>query len=749
MPNYTLIGTTRAVTKVYNLWDPDDPEAVSGNVPPPDGWEQPAFDDSGWSTSATPADGGNDWIDGHRYPNGLPDFAYSASQQKVAYATNPIGVAAGWLNRWTFTSPILGWVLYTIERAFGGKSFAGASLSDLGSFYLNGWEFTMLSTGGQYEEPIGAIAAHLSAPGVSNLLAWRTQTTWWQEPAETSGFAWDTVRLAFYIPEEQGGTPLAWGTVETGVNDLGVLGTGDLVSHLTPTQMVLSAFDDPENPRVVKITSNGKTTLLLDTYGSVYGCGDNNDGLALASGGDASAHAAPVRLTGLEGALADQVADVSVGGDALLLLGRLGQVYGIDGGTAFGNQKAAYVGAGFDLAKWLAISAGKTHYLLLDMNEDVFASGANDMGQLGLGHTTSPSFGTMLFDTGPAGDITSIAAGDEVSLVLAGGTYGCGRAEFGALGVELYDIGSGSNKVVSELTSIVSFTTVRPEQFGPISAGFAFSGSFDTGVIHTLGDGVPYGGAGDGDGTIVYGTDPLTEFYQVASPTFTDSARAGGVVNGFDGSGDSLAVCGGIAPDYPAAGVVENILTITGGSLDTGTATYLWPSDNDVHEIGLPTVRAARLIVQNVAGGGTNVTVTAGLDWYSAGDLGDFISGAGGTVSVPVGQTRTLFFRSPELGTYGLQAYLTHSSGTKTNVINATLELILEDETSYLLYTWGYGGWGQMGSGSDSATNLSPVSINGMTAVEYAVFAERTGFAIARGGATVISTQGTWVQIVG
>jgi hypothetical protein len=59
----------------------------------------------------------------------------------------------------------------------------------------------------------------------------------------------------------------------------------------------------------------------------------------------------------------------------------------------------------------------------------------------------------------------------------------------------------------------------------------------------------------------------------------------------------------------------------------------------------------------------------------------------------------------------------------------AAMSMIGSDE---LLYTWGYGGFDQMGSGADPETNALPVSINGLTGV--------LGVAMAQGVMLVIAT---------
>jgi len=66
------------------------------------------------------------------------------------------------------------------------------------------------------------------------------------------------------------------------------------------------------------------------------------------------------------------------------------------------------------------------------------------------------------------------------------------------------------------------------------------------------------------------------------------------------------------------------------------------------------------------------------------------------------------------------------------------------------LYTWGWGGAGQMGSGHDSTSNLLPVSENGLEGVSLATVAEGIMFAISRTFVPPIPRTGrSFVTVIG
>jgi alpha-tubulin suppressor-like RCC1 family protein len=101
-----------------------------------------------------------------------------------------------------------------------------------------------------------------------------------------------------------------------GNNTLGQLGVGDTIDRLVPTKMIL-----PPNMRPISIKGGYAHTLVLMENGSVYGCGETNEGQL---GVKASAN----KLLLVKMNLPQRVVSISPGSESSYCITDTGDVYG-------------------------------------------------------------------------------------------------------------------------------------------------------------------------------------------------------------------------------------------------------------------------------------------------------------------------------------------------------------------------------------------------------------------------------------
>lgn len=754
MPEYTFVGTLQSTVKCFSLWNGTSNDAAPAN------WFGTGFDDSGWSFSANPP-GSTGPSSGAVYPNGAGSFDLAAgSQEGVAPFTTVPSTNAQWLNRWYFIPPALPYEAYLLDKRSNG---GGASSETVVNGTASG---TLQSAGVPLSLTITNISDALT--GGTNLIAWRTNDLW----PSTGYAAYHSLRLVFYVPDP-GGRPTAWGTIVPGVNDEGVLGTLAVTTILEPTYMDVSNLPDPDDPQVVKIASNGRTTVLLTNRGRLYACGDN-DGVMI-FGNTAASSTVPVEI-GTGAVTSGSWCDVQVGGDSIIGLTRHGGVWtmGLNSYGSCGNGNTNPVIAMDSIGtldhRGALFVAGGSGHLAYATDTLVSTCGDNTYGQLGVGDTTVRTSFTPVNLALSSDQISMLSACESATIFTKGAnTYGMGRAQFGSLDFDLYDAGTGPNHIVTSPTIGAPFAIndetysdqsddVATQFFGAMTLRTNIQADLGSGLqvfrnAQTLGDGTPYGGAGDGAGTTVYGTEAITAGGVLAKLTSTTDltdvfgiAESGGLVNEW-ASGDSRATLGA----FGRAWETQFTDSLSGVALSqaVGSQTqYLWPM-NDPTSIYLISadVRRVQVVVQNVAGPGGG-TVTANLQVYDGPDtVNDIVFTT--SSNVPLSQSRTLLADN-RLGLYGLRVWLTYSfAPPRPNTVNATLTLTGLELTNRL-WTWGYGGYGQMGNNTTTASNLYAISQNGLTGVSQVCIARRVAFAIAETGAvTQVGRGRSWAQVIG
>lgn len=672
MPSsFLYIGLQRATSKVFDTWDYVN---ANGNIAAPAGWFSSGFNDSSWPTSATPVVTGSPF---GRVSPGRASYVgtagYPPDTQPLSAWTVPPHTFAGFLIRAHFTLPVAPWRFYMLEWFWTNTFGAGGGFSSLGSdtsatpvgagVWINGQPAVHWSMVEQLLVPgdnvVAFSPAHAPAPLLAGSINWNGDGG-----VDTSVSQGGSMSLRFTFSQgiDTGGQANAWGTVTPGINDLGVLGTGENATYLTPT-----LCDPALPPNVLKIVTNGKTTLFLCADNTVWACGDNTTGLLGIGATDGTVHSTPRQIIpkgdGTGGFLIpmadprDQpmpvtpcVVDISIGNDCAYALTRDGQVYawgpnvhgtcgfGIGTTIAFPTPLREPPSGLFTGRSFTAISCGDNFAGVLGFDGQLFTIGQNDNGQCahstsggdaGWGNATYPfpvNGTTFVFGNGiqfECGERRLIVGRDN-----SGATdwYAAGDSTAGSM---LLPATSTVNPLLafvrSELLADVQFMQNGQMTFY-LQLHVGFGGGVFKNVIFVIGDGRPYGGAGDGFGDRPYGLGDFSGF---------------GIGN----------VKARLAPT-----VVFDALKLA-----------------EAHSSHNPYI-----------GDANSQTMMAAI-------------------------------------------------GTADS----------------LLYTWGYGGYGQMGNGGVTATNLLPIAQNGMTSVIAATVANQIAFAVGAGGTPLRRGRNSRAQIIG
>ena len=515
---------------------------------------------------------------------------------------------------------------------------------------------------------------------------------------------WVAFRLIFFqLDGVSSGSVSSWGTPAAGASDKGAMGTGaSNVASAVPVATLAPA-------NTIKVSSNGLTTMFLCADGTIYGCGDNSTGMLGIGSADSSDHSVPIRI-GTQSFWAAKGAniydldfggysmvDVSVGGDCVMALSHDGTVWrwgkNASGSCGTGNttQQNSPVNVQFALAASVAAGNNFGAYTsffgghgpggdpISGVTNTISVAGDNTYGVFANGTTTSStSYQTSFLPTD--WDFEALdyyyrvsAAADVVwivnrfgSALVGAAAYGCGRGEWGNLGWDQFQVGTGPHKITTSFNNDLQQSTVlQAEPIGPLT--FLLSRFADVNFINIWGDGTPYGGDGSNanDGFVSAGTPPAFRIWGTTdgtnpTPPLETSIIGSALIDTFDAQG------------------------------------------SDPNQQGLPFFEP----IQGIAFG------SSASNAFSLGN--------------------------------SLAAFSAFSYGKLTSFFAA-------GPFNGLLYTWGYGGLGQMGNGLIAATNIKPISQNGLTGVISATCTAGIMFAIqgSIGPVTPARRGRSFVQMIG
>ncbi len=319
-----------------------------------------------------------------------------------------------------------------------------------------------------------------------------------------------------------------WGV---GRNDYGQLGLGDQVSRTVPEQIVASGVED---------IAAGSVHSVYVAGGTVYGMGSNEYRQLIQASGQMYLSPQQMSGNGMYVAAGPRNSGIIRTDNILQLAGdnTYGQLGAGSKDTAlyFNTVRVGGNGASFLAAQ---VSIGYRHVVFKTTDQEIWGTGNNQMGQLGLGTgVTETLVAAKLDDAGYS--ITSIAAGwfhtlygrfdagNEVDL------WGMGDNAYGQLGL-------------GDTTDRFSPTLISSDKVWAVAAGAGHSMFWQNGTVYTMG----YNNRGQlGDGSYVDRQTP------VAIVTLSNSG-----ISGLSCGGDHSA----FTDVRPEIQVVGNDVVITPG----------------------------------------------------------------------------------------------------------------------------------------------------------------------------------------
>ncbi len=200
-------------------------------------------------------------------------------------------------------------------------------------------------------------------------------------PLPTGTIAVDVVAgTSWSIIVESKGT--VYGAGSSGQGQLGIGNTTDDQYSLVKMQL-------PTGVKITKVASENSCTLLLDSEGNVYGTGHNSmSQLGLGSTTN-QLFTTPVKIPLPTGVTATDIA-TGIGGSLIIGSDRNVYVagYNSNGELGLGHQTTQSTFVKMQLPTGVEVasaSIGEKHSLLIDSNGNVYSTGYNSDGELGLG----------------------------------------------------------------------------------------------------------------------------------------------------------------------------------------------------------------------------------------------------------------------------------------------------------------------------------------------------------------------------
>jgi len=439
-----------------------------------------------------------------------------------------------------------------------------------------------------------------------------------------------------------------------------------------------------------KVASNGKTTIFLTSDGLLYGCGDNSQGMLGIGSADSADHSTPIRV----GAF-DSIFPTRYVFDEL--------------GIAFHD-----------------VSVGGDCVLALDRGGRVWGWGPNVFGSLG--RYDYPA-GTPQYTPREVGVLgpnstfiaTSISAGKNFSAACAlSSQYGTGNGNLMYVaGDNTYgQFGNGTTTSGATWANYATPTSDTAQWYGVVSCGEDVLWLVSRGVFIAWGCGRgEWGNLGsDVYGSLGTGVHKIqTTLHQDAQQVSVVQAEPVGplsfllsavqITYFIDVWGDGTPFGGDGTNAY------DGFLTI-----GTPPATQIWGQ--------------TAFIGQTIDGNDFSSFFPNNIFYpFQQPITGLAFSGAGATNPYSLGNSEAMF-----------AAYGRRTATSSSNI----------GPSDGLLYTWGWGGAGQMGNGTTTATNIRPISGNGLTGVISATCTAGIMFSVQSSIGPVIVRRGrSFVQMIG
>ena len=514
----------------------------------------------------------------------------------------------------------------------------------------------------------------------------------------------------------------AWGN-----NNYGELGNGTNTSSNTPLVVNLPAGVSP-----TIIAAGGYHSLAVGSDGKLYAWGDNNVG-QLGNGATSDSNS-PV-VVNLPAGVSPTA--ISAGSGHSLAIGNNGKLYAwgdnsygqLGNGTTSNSATPLVVNLPAGVSP-TAIAAGSAHNLVIGSDGKLYVWGDNDNGQLGNGTTTQST--TPLVVNLPAGvSPTIIAAGIIHSMAIGsdGKLYTWGNNNYGELGNGTTT--QSTTPVVVNLPAGVSPTAITGGSAHSMAKG-------SDGKLYTWGNN-NLGQLGNGT-TSSTSTPGIINLPAGVSPTTITAGTNHNMVIGSDGKlyawgyNDCGQLGNGTLPQSNSpvavnlpAGVFPTVIAAgTNHTLAIGNDSklYAW-GNNNVGQLGDgTTIESTSPIVINLLAGVSPTAIAAGNDHSLAIGSDGKLYAWGDNSRGQLGNGTNVASNTPLV--------VNLPAGVSPTAIAAGDYYSIAIGNDGKLYAWGFNQIGQLGNGNYTSSN-SPVVVNLPAGVSPTIIAAGGGHSMAIG----------------